>query len=177
MGATATVAMLAGGAVQAVSQYQSGQAQKAALNDQANMAELQAANVDMSGRYATTELKYQQNLVRGAQEEGYASGGVATGGSTLDLMHETAERDARNLASTQFNYASQAYALRRGATLDRFYGRQAAQAGLRGAIGTVLTTGAQSYFANQRGTGGTNQDPIERTNYNVTGSGRVNWGD
>lgn len=148
--------MLAGGGTQAISQYQSGQAQKAALNDQANQAELQAANVDAAGRSAVDELKYQQNLVKGQQEEDFGGGGVATGGSTLDLMHETAERDARNLATTQFNYDSQAYSLRRGAQLNRFYGQQAARAGMTNAIGTLLTTGAQAYFA---GASGSKQTP------------------
>jgi len=147
--------MAAGAAVSAVSAYQQGQSQKAAMNYQAQVAR---NNQLIAGQYATMEIQKGQQLeeqkrLETAQQEGAirASAGAsgldpnAAGSSPLRLQGDTAmlgEQDAltirANAQRAAYGYTVQGLNYSGQATLDEMGATSAARSGALGAFSSII---------------------------------------
>jgi len=155
-----TIMMIGGGLLSGAGQIASASAQSKAAKynaevqrQNAMMAERQAKNVLEAGAREEQKQKAQTAQLIARQKAAYAASGVdATFGSPLDTQINTAMLGATDAAtiktSTYRNYddvKNQAVSYRNQASLYDMEARNTRTAGLLGAFGTVLTTGAGAY--------------------------------
>lgn len=153
------VATVAAGAMQAYGQYQQGQAAQkaaqynAAVSEQnAKIAEQYARAAEDRGAEEARRKRIDTDRIISRQQAVLAAKGIdISSGTPLDIIGDTAlygELDAQtieyNAALEAYQQRSQASNLRQQATLQRFEGDNAAQAGKIGAVGTLIGTAAKA---------------------------------
>lgn len=120
------------------------EAQQAAER-QAQIGELQAQ--DATARGGIEEERYRRQLaqITGAQRTQIGARNVKTSGTALDLLSDTAQIGAEDIATIRNEAARTAWGYRVGADESRRWGASArSNANLR-AGSTLLTGGAQAY--------------------------------
>lgn len=155
-----TALMVGGGLLSAGGQIASASAQSKAAKynaevqrQNAMLAERQAKNVLEAGAREEQKQKAMTQQLIGKQRAAYAASGIdATFGSAFDTQINTAMLGATDAATikrnTYLNYddvKNQAVSYRNQASLYDMEARNTRTAGLLGAFGTVLTTGAGAY--------------------------------
>ena len=131
---------LLGTGLSAYGQYRSGQAQKAAYDYNAKVAEGEA--VTASAGAAREEEVHRAKLQRmlGTQRALYGAAGVdITSGSPLLTMMSTAEEGEREAEFIKYGGEVSATEKLNEARLNKFYGKQAYKSGLWGAGSTFFT--------------------------------------
>ena len=120
-----TVAKAGGGLMGGMSQFEAGQAGKAAYGYNAQIAKEEAQD-----KASTTEQSYDKLM--GRQASLYAKAGVSlTSGSPLLVMTATAAQKGKEESEIKRSGQEQA-------NLDRYYGKQTAFAGTMGGVGAFL---------------------------------------
>lgn len=163
-----TTALMIGSTVMGgVSAIQQGQAQAAAMNYNAQVAEMNATLADRAAKDALRrgaaeeqQKRMEISALQGRQRAAMAANGVdLTFGSPLDTLVDTAvmgELDAltirRNAAREAYDYETQGVNYRADAGLSRVNAKAARTGGYLSAGGTVLAGGAEvaKYRASQR---------------------------
>ena len=195
---SASILMVASGATQAIGQYKAGKAQKAASNYQSQVAENnriyaenQAADSIKRGRKEETRHRMQIAQLKGAQIAAMAKNGVvvdAEDTSALDILGDTTEfgeLDALTIRSNAereaFGHKVQASNFAADSVLNRAQGKAAFQAGVTGAIGTLIGTAATTgfQFAKFKGSTAVPTDSTRKfTKTGSTGTGipKYDWG-
>ena len=148
MGATAAVSlMVAGTGISAVGQYRAGQAEGAAAQRNAFLADQQADDAIRRGFLDSARHLSQVRRMTNEQRAGYAGSGVdAFSGSAADVRRDTSILGEVDALTIKTNAAKEAFGLRHQAESYRGAGNRARKAGTFGAISTLLTGGAQAYF-------------------------------
>ncbi len=143
---TASVALtLASGGVEAIGQYQAGVYNERIADRNAQMQEAAAAHALARGGVAASNLNAQVTRTLGAQRNRLAASGVEVGeGTPLDLLVGSAQVGALDVATLEANAEREAYQYRANAAIARAQGDSARRQGTYGAVGTILTTGAQA---------------------------------
>ena len=162
-------AAVLGGVVGAVGQYQQGQEQRKMANQQASVAEQEAAAIRASGQreadiigqnQVLNEMRARKQLDKdkGSMISSYAGRGVSvTTGSPLDVMADSisnaeldisiGEWNAKVEADTALHNTRIASQQRMSqASLMRQYGQSAAKNAMFQAAGTLLQSGTQGYY-------------------------------
>jgi hypothetical protein len=155
-----TALMIGGGLLSAGGQVASASAQSKAARynaevqrQNAMMAERQAKNVLEAGAREEQKQKAQTQLLMAKQQVAMAANGVdSTYGSPLNEVINTAMLGASDAATIKTNTSrqaddvrNQAVSYRNQASLYDMEARNTRTAGLLGAFGSVLTTGAGAY--------------------------------
>ena len=141
-----SVAMLAGTAVSAYSQYSSGPSQRALAEKQANYGEQQAQDALARGVEAERRQRLQTRGVIGAQRASLAAQGVDVNeGSALDVQTSAATIGELDVQTIRRHSQLAARRFRVGAADTRARGQIAAQAGAMNATGTILGGISRSY--------------------------------
>lgn len=151
--------MVASTAIGAAGQIQTGRAQNAAAQYQAQVAtinagfaEKRAADALARGREEEARVRREGAQLQGQQTAQMAAAGLDLGfGSPLDVLIDTAtgiELDAlrtrRNAALEAEDFDRQAWNYRADAGMSRAEGKNAQTAGYIGAAGSILSGGAQA---------------------------------
>ena len=141
-----SVAMLAGTAVSAYSQYSAGQSQRALANKQAQIGEAQANDALARGVEAERRHRLQTRGLIGAQRASLAAQGVdVNDGSALDVQTSAATMGEMDAQTIRRNSQLEAWGFRAGAANTRASGQIAARAGALNATGTILGGVSRSY--------------------------------
>lgn len=147
----AAIATAAGAAYSAHSQNQAGKYNAAVANENAKLAEGSAQDAIAQGEADVARYRTQIRALRGRQRAAIGSSNIELSGSPLDIMVDTAtigELDVQtirnNAARNAYGFRTQGLNFRAQAKLDRYAGRT-------GAIGTLLTGGAQAYGLYRQG--------------------------
>lgn len=136
----------AGGGLDAYGQYQAGRASEAAANYNAKLLKQQARDEVTRGGIEEQRLRRQQAAFMGRQRAAAGgSGAVASSGSPLNLLAQTAEDAEMDALTLRNNAYRSAWGLNNQAALTKFEGRQARRAGIMNAGSSLLTSGAQAF--------------------------------
>lgn len=148
MGASALTSAVAGRA--------QGYQQASALDAAAAESLRQAGITRSAGVEAVRQIGKQATMLRGAQEEAAAGGGVvSTTGSPLTVAMEDARENKYNQLKTQFAYDSQAYSLTRQAQLQSWSAGKVRQAANLSLVTGLLSSGGAAFYAAKGGGFGT----------------------
>ena len=146
----AVAAMAVGTGMQAWGQYQTGRSQQAMFNYN---AQVQARNAQIArDKAAFAEKKHKMDVfkAKGAARTAYAKAGVELDtGTVLDTGMELAMLGELDRLAILYEGETEATAAEIAGAGERFKGSQAYAAGVRGAVGTILTGGAQTYGTGQ----------------------------
>ena len=135
----AIAASLAGAGISAYSMYQQGQAQEAMGKYNAKVAENQAtAEADVAQENAKRQREMNRRQLSAIRAKMAGSGVSQSQGSSLDVLGSAAsELELQTLDLFREGEAKQ-ISYRNQAGMDRWQGKQAAQAGTIGAIGSLI---------------------------------------
>jgi len=148
----ALAAVIAGTATAAYGQYQAGQAQKAAMDYNAKLAENEAIAKEQATRAETQRMRAQAERAKASQRAAYAkTGAVISEGTPLLSMAEQAGLMELDILNMQRTGAMSAQASRSQAAMDKFSGKQAATAATWQAGSTLLTGAGSSYSTYKMG--------------------------
>lgn len=146
---------VAAGALSAYSQVQTGKANAAIANANADAQEQAARDAVNTGNDQAYQQRMQAKQVAGQQTVALASGGAdLTSGNALDLTTETAQFGQLDALTTINNAHRQAAGLQFQAGVSRAQGKLDRQSANFGAATTILNSVAQGYGA-YKTTGGT----------------------
>lgn len=137
---------MAAAAVTAYGSYKQGQAQQDIANYNARTAELAAEDAVARGTQSADAQRNKVRQILGTQRAMMGATGAEVGAGTLGkVLDQTAtygELDARTIEA---NAQREAWGMRTQAAGTRAQGDLAAAAGTMGALGSLLTGGAQAY--------------------------------
>lgn len=108
-----------GGVVSGIGAAMGAKAQAASLDAQADMKDRQAIMEREAGGVQAQRVQDQVNRTAGAQRAGFAGSGIALTGSAADVVLETAEEGALDVATVRWNSALRADNLKYEAKIDR----------------------------------------------------------
>ena len=188
----ATIAILAGGGMQAYGQYQQGKAAEAQGKAEQQIAEYNAKLKERQGaaeleraRAQATQFEKEGEVLKGEQIVGFAKGGVlTTEGTPALLLEETAaELEADRMAILREGFLGRSFREGEAEGL-RFEGRAAkargqnlAAASKYQAVGTLLTTFGSAYASYSAGGGGAGGGGGGGAGGGGGGGGSVGYGD
>lgn len=142
----ATVALVAGGTMQAYSQYQQGKYQQAMGDYNAKVAEIQAQDALARGGIEEDRQRARTRMIMGAQRAAMGSSGAEVDtGSFGNVLEQTATMGEQDAMTIRQNAMRQAWGYESQADVDRFQGAAAKSTGTMNAMGSLLTTGGQAY--------------------------------
>ena len=142
MGATATIAAVAGGGLQAFGQLRSGQYQRAGAYQQAGILEAQANDAVRRGTVRAGRVRMGTRMLIGEQRANLGGQGIALdSGSAVELQADAAKWGEIDALTEIENAAREAWANRTQAQNLQFQGDVAAKSGRQQALGTILGTG------------------------------------
>ncbi|HHJ4503803.1 TPA: hypothetical protein ACQJXC_005255 [Raoultella ornithinolytica] len=146
---TAVLAITAvAGALSAYSQVQTGKANAAIANANADAQEQAGRDAVNTGNDQAYQQRMQAKQVAGKQTVSLASGGAdLTSGNALDLTAETAQFGQLDALTTINNAQRQAAGLQFQAGVSRAQGKLERQSGNLGAASTILNSVAQGAYA------------------------------
>lgn len=148
---TMAVASLAGTGISAYAAYASGKSQKEAAKYNADVADAQAHDALQRGADDAADVKERARRVGSSQVEAFSRSGVlATTGTPLELLTETAGMGERDALKTMNNAKREAWGYKSQAELDRYQGKAAGRGGILNAGGTFLTGATSTYYGAQR---------------------------
>lgn len=165
---------LAATAASAGSSIVKGNQAKDAANANAVISGQQGQAALESGTYEQGQIVRRTAAVTGAQQAAIGARNVATSGTALDLLSDTALLGGEDVSVSRSNTARQAWGYRVGAQLDRQAGQDAQSAGYVSAASTILTAGYKGYTSGMFSTGSGSPAPGFSGNYN-TPYGRIQW--
>jgi len=145
---------MAGTALGAAGQIQAGNAAQQAAYENAQIAELNAQQADLSTADQLGQLKRQTGITFGKQQAGYGKAGVRQSGSVLETLTETlllADKDAYRIQQAG-RFQRQGYLAQ--ATNLRNQGDVAKKSSQIGAASTLLTGWGSAGLATWMGKGG-----------------------
>lgn len=136
---------LGGTALSGYGAIQQGKTAQAVAESQAQLGEIAAQDALAVG--SQNEARYRRDVaqVAGAQKAAFGARNVASSGTALDLLADTAGIGEEDALTIRNNAAREAYGLRAGAAMTRAAGRQARSNSYWQAGSTLLTGGAQAY--------------------------------
>jgi hypothetical protein len=136
---------LVGGGVSAKGQWEQGKLDEAYAQREAQIGEMQAA--DALQRSGTEEERYRRQLAQiiGMQRTEIGNRNVATSGTALDLLGDTARIGAEDIETIRSEAARTAWGYRVGADESRRWGANARKNANAAAGSTLLTSGMQAY--------------------------------
>lgn len=140
----AAVTMAAGSAYNAYGQYQTGKYNAAVADENARLADISAEEAITLGEADVSRFRMNINQIRGRQRAAIGASNIEMSGSALDISEDTAQIGELEIATIRNNAARDAYGFRTQGLNYRAQGRLDRFAGRTGAIGTLLTGGAQS---------------------------------
>jgi len=141
----------AGTGFSAMGQYQAGQAQQQAYQQQARVFEADAVAAKVRATAEEDIARARLKKLIGTQRTLYAKAGVdLNSGSPLAVLLDTVEQGEKDIQLIKYTGDVTAAQSRNKATLARFYGDTAAQAGTISGIGTGVTGLTNSYIGYSR---------------------------
>lgn len=108
-----------GGVVSGVGAAMGAQAQAASLEGQANFKDRQALMETQAGAYKAQRTQDEVDRTLGAQRAGFSANGVGLTGSAADVIVDTAEEGALDVAAIRWNSQLASDNLRYEAKMDR----------------------------------------------------------
>lgn len=146
MGFTAGMMMVAGGAMNATSQYQAGKAQSQIAGYNARVAEAQAVDAIERGELEESRQRSSTQQLIGSQRARLAAQGIEIdSGSALEVQEDTAALGEMDALMIRNNAAREAWGYRTQAADYRNQGTIAKAQGTSQAIGTILGTAGNVY--------------------------------
>lgn len=141
-----TVLLVAGMAVSAYGQVQSGKYNKSVSKQNAEIGQAQARDAELRGSEAEQSHITKVRQMLGAQRARLGgSGSDANTGSALTMQTDTLKMGATDALTIRNNAASEAWGHRVDASNSLAQGRLKQSEANYGAAGTILTGGAQAY--------------------------------
>lgn len=151
MGATGTIALVAGGLTQAYAQNQAGDAAKKLADRNADLDLLRADDAVARGAEAERRHRVEVAKLTGAQRAGFAGQGVVVGrDSAATVEQETQTLGELDALTIRNNAAREAWGFKVQAADTRYRGRLAQREGRMQAVGTLLTTGANGALSYEK---------------------------
>lgn len=134
---------LAGGVLDAGSQFSAGGEARNIAESEANMFDNQANLTKISAKQSEKSKRKSLKRLMSTQHAGYAAAGVALTGSALDVLMETAEEAELDIAIDNFNATNEQIALRNQAEATRKSGRASERTSRFKAASTLISAGAK----------------------------------
>lgn len=148
-------AMVAGTAMQAYGQYQAGKDAKKAADYNAQIMERNAKAAEEKAAYEAEAEASRLRRVIGSQRAAAGASGYQMTGSILDLQEDTTIQGTMEQMAILYGGQLQKQNFEAEAAGSRFQGQAAYRQGVTGAMGTLLSGGAQSaYMGKQMGVWG-----------------------
>lgn len=138
--AAGIIGSVLGGAMQAMSSIQQGKAQAAQLKAEAQFNKRQAQATEIEGSYKAYQVGRDAQRVVGAQEAGFAAGGVE-GQAPIEAAHASMAEADMDKQSVRFSTDMEASNYRYRAAINKMQAKQAKQAGMMGAFSSLISTG------------------------------------
>jgi hypothetical protein len=139
MGVEVAVAMMiVGTAVSAYGQYQSGKAQKAAYDYNAQVEERNAQIARDQAAYDASQQEKKTRQVIAAQRVAYSAGGFTMAGTALDTLRQSATEGEMDRMAILYGGDVESANRKSAATLARYQGKAAKTAGTYAAAGTAI---------------------------------------
>tara|TARA_Y100000389_G_C17263944_1_gene414450 strand:+ start:280 stop:771 length:492 start_codon:yes stop_codon:yes gene_type:complete len=130
--------MIVGTAVSAYGQYQSGKAQKAAYDYNAQIEERNAQIARDQAAYDAKQQEKKTRQIIASQRVAYAAGGFTTAGTPLDTLRQSATEGEMDRMAILYGGDVEAQNRKSQAELQRMQGRAAKTAGTYAAVGTAI---------------------------------------
>lgn len=144
---------LAATGIQAISSIKQGEAGAEAAEFNARTAEENAILEARKGAEDERQFRISAAKELGDIRAGYAASGVASEGSALDVLEESAKNMELDAQKIKYNSATKVRALNQEAKLSRMRGASSITSGYLGAAGSALKGTAEfgSYLSNMSG--------------------------
>lgn len=135
---------LGGGVLSGIGAYQEGQFQKSVGKFNARQTVIDAQITEQNSQEAARRLRLAGRRLQGRQRAAIAKSGFRLEGTPLEVMAESAKNIEMDAINMRIQGQYQAAQLRTQAKFQKDLAKASGQAGLIGAIGSVLSGGAQA---------------------------------
>jgi hypothetical protein len=135
---------LIGGVVSGIGAAMGANAEAAGLEGQAKFKERQAIMEREAGGAKARQIQGQVDRTSGAQRAGFAANGIALSGSAEDVLIDSAEEGALDVATVRWNSALAADNLKYQAKMDRMNAKTARRSAPLAFLSPVIS-GAASF--------------------------------
>lgn len=142
---SASIAVLGGSAISAYGQAEAGDYNAALAEQNAKVAGIQAQDALTRGTAEESRYRGQVSKLMGRQRAAIGSSGIEASGSALDILADTARTGELDALTIRNNAAREAWGYRVQAVNSRAQGKIDKFSSRVGALGTLLTGGAQAY--------------------------------
>jgi len=143
--------VLAGTGLQTIAAIRQGQAQKAAADHNAKVAEQNATLAKAKGQEDARRTRIQTRKALGKMRAQFGANGASLSGSAQDLLEESAANGELNALGVEHSGLVQAANFKAEANLQRFKGRFARDAGFVSAASILLAGGGKAASSGGKG--------------------------
>lgn len=135
--------MIGGGLLSAYGENEKGQANAAAMEYNAKIADENATIAHTEGIENERRVRVQGRKELGSIRAGYGAAGVTMEGSAMDVLQESAANAELDALTTRYNSDMKVRGFKQDAQLARMGASASSSAGMIGAASTILGVGAK----------------------------------